>query len=468
MGTLSGLFALSRSALAADQAALSATSNNVANQNTAGYVRQVVSWTSGDSVSLGAGRDIAASGPSVTTMFKRDRVLEQRVQQQTQVQAGTASQASVLAQIEGVFSLSGGSFTAGATQIGTAINSFFSSLTALTGSPSDAAIRQGVLSAASALANGFNTASTQLGQVSASINGEISSSVLQVNALTGIIAKLNAQIGSTSPDTDAGPLENQRQAAIAQLSQYIGMDQISTEGNGITLTTTGGTVLVAGANAFSLSAVKTGNVTTLHDSTGTDVSGTVQDGSIGGQLVAQNKSLPEVLGALDAVAQRIGAAVNAQNTAGIDGTGAAGGPIFALGGTTAGAAAAITLIADSANAIATAGAGEGSTGNTNAVALQDLGTAVDASGSTIAGQFASLLSQVGTNSSAISEQQTTQEASLSQLTTQRDSLSAVSLDDEAANLSQYQRSYQAAARVLSVLDTLLASAINLGSQTTVS
>jgi flagellar hook-associated protein 1 FlgK len=56
---------------------------------------------------------------------------------------------------------------------------------------------------------------------------------------------------------------------------------------------------------------------------------------------------------------------------------------------------------------------------------------------------------------------------LTQLTTQRDTLSAVSLDTEAANLSQYQKSYQAAAQVLTVLDSLMATAINLGTQTSV-
>jgi flagellar hook-associated protein 1 FlgK len=43
----------------------------------------------------------------------------------------------------------------------------------------------------------------------------------------------------------------------------------------------------------------------------------------------------------------------------------------------------------------------------------------------------------------------------------------VSLDQEAANLTQYQRSYEAAAHVFSIVNTLLASAINLGQGATV-
>ncbi|XWK66388.1 flagellar basal body rod C-terminal domain-containing protein [Tunturiibacter gelidiferens] len=43
----------------------------------------------------------------------------------------------------------------------------------------------------------------------------------------------------------------------------------------------------------------------------------------------------------------------------------------------------------------------------------------------------------------------------------------MSSDEEASNLTQYQRSYQAASQVFSIVDTLMASAINLGEQTTV-
>ena len=60
-----------------------------------------------------------------------------------------------------------------------------------------------------------------------------------------------------------------------------------------------------------------------------------------------------------------------------------------------------------------------------------------------------------------------QQATLTQLTSQRDSLSAVSLDEEAASLTQYQNSYNAAAKLFSIINTLFASALNLGTQTTV-
>ena len=53
MGTLASLMDLARQSLMTNQAALNVTSNNVANQNTPGYTRQVVSWQTRDSVTIG-------------------------------------------------------------------------------------------------------------------------------------------------------------------------------------------------------------------------------------------------------------------------------------------------------------------------------------------------------------------------------------------------------------------------------
>ena len=468
MGTLSSLFDLTRSSLKADQAALNATANNVANQNTVGYTRQVVSFQSGVSVTLSQGTQVAESGPTVTVSSKRDRVLEQRVQQGTQASAESGARADVYSDIENVFSVTGSSSTAGSTAIGTAVDAFFSSLTSLSSNPSDSSVRAGVVSAASSLASAFNTAATQLGSVQQSINGEVKNSVAQVNALTATIASLNTAIGETSPHGDAGTLEDQRQQAIAQLSQYVGLDQVTTESNGISLTTTGGTLLVGGNNAFALATTNVGGTTQVVDATGKDVSGTIAGGSVGGQLTAQNTDLPAVTNALDAVAYRVATAVNAQNEAGLDASGNAGGAIFTVTANAAGAAAAITVAATSGDAVAAAGVGEGSLGTTNANALAALASGRDAKGATISSEFAGLLGNVGTSSAAVQEQSTAQSATLTQLTTQRDSLSGVSLDEEASNLTEYQQAYEAASKVFSIVSELLTDSINLGSEQTYS
>jgi flagellar hook-associated protein 1 len=81
--------------------------------------------------------------------------------------------------------------------------------------------------------------------------------------------------------------------------------------------------------------------------------------------------------------------------------------------------------------------------------------------------LASFLSQVGSDTAAATTNNGAQQAVLTQLTTQLDSFSGVSLDEEASNLTQYQRAYQAAAQVFNIGNTVMASALNLGVETTV-
>jgi flagellar hook-associated protein 1 FlgK len=466
MGTITSLMDIARLALTADQEALNVTSNNVANQNTAGYTREVVEFQSADTVTLSGGT--FGSGVTASATSQRDRVLEQQVQQQTQVQAQSGALESALQQVQNVFGLSSTSTSASSTTFGTDISSFFSALSSLTSNPSDTATRQSVLSAATALAGDFNSAANQLTQVSSSLNQQVAGDVGQVNSLTSTIASLNAQITSLSPDSDAEILEDQRQLAITQLSKLVGLDQISTENNGITLTTSGGAVLVSGNQSFALSTTQVGGVThVLAGVSGQDLTSNLTGGDLGGVLQARDQQLPSYQKALDSLAFGIGTQVNQQNELGLDGNGNPGAAIFSLPPTQSGAAAQIQVAATNPSAVAAAAVGEGSAGNTNALALADLASAIVAGGQTASGFLASFLGQIGSDASAATTNNSAQQAILTQLTTQRDSLSGVSLDEEAANLTQYQRAYQAAAQVFNIGDTIMASALNLGEQTTV-
>lgn len=467
MGALTALMDSSVNSLMADQAALNATSNNVANQNTVGYTREVVNFQSGDAVTLSGGQMIGGA-VSVTTTSVRDRVLEQRVQQQTQTQAQSATVASALQQVENVFGLSSTASSASSTALGSATDGFFSALTSLTGSPSSAIVRQSVLTAANTMASAFNSAAGQIAQIGTSLDQQVGAILQQVNTLTSTIASLNGKITATSPTSDAGALEDQRQAALGQLSQLIGVNQITTEGNGITLTTTNGAVLVSGSQSFAMSTAQVGG--TAHVFAGvspTDVTATISGGQLGGVLQVRDQTLPQYSNALDTLAYGIGSSLNSQNAAGLDGNGNPGAAIFSLPATSSGAAAAIGLATADPNAVAAAAIGEGSAGSTNATALANLGTTSIVSGQTASGFYAGLLGQIGSDAAGATTNDTAQQAVLTQLTTQRDSLSGVSLDQEAANLTQYQRSYEAAAKVFSVVDTLMASALNLGEATTV-
>jgi flagellar hook-associated protein 1 FlgK len=67
---------------------------------------------------------------------------------------------------------------------------------------------------------------------------------------------------------------------------------------------------------------------------------------------------------------------------------------------------------------------------------------------------------VGTKSQTYQAQNTTQQNLVSALQTQRDSISGVDLNEEAANMMNLQRGYQAAARFISVINQLTDQLVN--------
>jgi flagellar hook-associated protein 1 FlgK len=350
------------------------------------------------------------------------------------------------------------------------MSAFFNSLSALQASPSDGSVRTSVLNAAKTLASDFNNASSQIGQLRTGLNQQIPGIVGQVNSLTASIASLNLQIASTSPNADAGTLEDQRQQDLTQLSQCIGFDQTKTENNGITLTTGNGAPLVSGGVAYALSTGSSGGNATVLSASGQDITSGITGGQLGGVIEARDQQLAPYLSQLNLLAYGVGNAVNAQNVAGIDGNGNPGGWIFALGPNAGNAAAEIAVGASDPNVVAAAAVGEGATGSSNAAALAAIQNQAQVSlnNQTPAGYFASFLTQVGDAASTAANESTTQQASLTQLTTQQSSESSVSLDQEASNLTLYERSYDAAAKVFTIVDEVMASALNLGEETTVS
>ncbi len=465
MATLTSLLNFSKNALDAAQIALNVTSNNVANQNTAGYARQVASFQSNDSVTIGGLR--MGEGVNVTVSSVRDRVLEQRLQQQTQTAGQSGNLVSTLGLVQNIFGVKASSTSAATTTLGSAIDSFYNSFTALEGNASSPASRSTVLTAASSLVDALGSASAQLKSTVTSLDNQVNDTVVQVNSLLSNVADLNKKIALVSPSGDAGPLEDQRQTAITKLSQLIGLDQITTNSNSITLTTTGGAVLVSEGNTFPMQTSQVSGTTHLIAGfNGTDITASISGGSLGGLLQARDVQLPSFQTSLDQLAYGIGVAINTQNAAGLDGNGNAGAALFTFPATSADAASQIALATGVTTAsIAAATTSEGATGSGNAVALAALATQNNVGTQSASGFYASYLATIGSAVSKATSDDSVQQAALTQLQSQRDSLSAVSLNEEAANLTQYERSYEAAAKIFTIVDKLFAAALNLGTQT---
>jgi flagellar hook-associated protein 1 FlgK len=82
--------------------------------------------------------------------------------------------------------------------------------------------------------------------------------------------------------------------------------------------------------------------------------------------------------------------------------------------------------------------------------------------------YSGMVTTLGSTVSQVQTENTAQQASVTQLQSQNNALSAVNLNDEASAMTTLERSYQAASQVFTMLNTLMAAALNLGDQVAVS
>jgi DNA-binding response OmpR family regulator len=157
------------------------------------------------------------------------------------------------------------------------------------------------------------------------------------------------------------------------------------------------------------------------------------------------------------------------NNAGTDLAGHNGnaGDIFNAPAAVAGSAQALQVVMTNPDNIAAAGLGLGTGDNSNAIAAANLATQTIVAGETPSNYYSNLVSSLGATVSEATIQNTALSGSVSQLQSQRNALSSVNLDDEASNLELFQRSYQAASQVFTILNSVMASALNLGVETAV-
>lgn len=198
MGSISSAFSIMSGALDADQAALSVVANNVANANTAGYTEETPDWSQNapievDGTSLGTG--VTETGAT----SQRDRVLDERLDQQQQLASSSGTRLTALDSIQSLFTPDSGSTSATSGDIGSDITSFFDSFSSLEADPTNDADREAVLSAASTLAGDISGATSSLNEQQQGLNQDATGVATQVNSLTSAIAQLNLQIQSTSP-----------------------------------------------------------------------------------------------------------------------------------------------------------------------------------------------------------------------------------------------------------------------------
>ncbi|GLH73980.1 flagellar hook-associated protein 1 [Geothrix limicola] len=471
------------SGLQAQQAALGVVGHNIANVNTPGYTRQRADLIANQAQPQG--QIYFGTGVSLNSVQGvRDKFLDLQIYRESARQAGAEERYSGVNAIANVVG------DTSDTGIAAQIQSFFQSFQSLAAQPESAALRTNVVGKAQAMITGLQSQYRLLDDQRNSADQAVGSLVTQVNNLTSQIAELNQQITTESDPGANNDARDQRKALTDQLAGLVGISVFEGSKGEYQITLdTGAGVLVSGSSAYKLQTSPGGAALDNHlavqsvmGGTVVDVTAGIKDGQLGGKLDLRDNILAGFQRQLDQIAAGVARQVNQLHRTGFAADGVTTGNDFFQSGVANGGTGLPTTVsaatfykgmvnALSVNAaivgnpslIAAAGVAGAQGDNARANAIGNLQTAtstVDTNGDGItdAGPFSSvvgsLVSDVGTQSQSYHTQSTTQQNLVTALQNQRDSISGVDLNEEAANMMNLQRGYQASARFLSVINQL--------------
>jgi flagellar hook-associated protein 1 FlgK len=454
MGGLNTTLFIGVQALDANQGALTATANNIANANTPGYTEEVAQLSENqenDSASGVTGGGVTLDG----LQSIRNQLLNLQIQQQTSLQSSANTQSTSLQQVESYFSSTGG-------DIASALTSLSSNLAQLSASPTSSAAQQSVLTSGQDLAGAFNTTAQGLTSAQSSADSQVTQTVAQINTLSQQIAQLNQQLSQTSTATNnGGTVEDQRDQLVQQLSALTGIS-VSQSSDGEVITTGNGSPLVMGGQSFNLQTT-TGSdgFQQVLDANGKNITSSIQGGQLGGAIQLRDQGIPGYLSQLNTLASQFATAFNAAQAKGYNSNGTAGQNFFTVPSNPANAAAGISVALTSPAQVAISS--DGSAGsNGNVANLSAALTNALPSGQTAAGAYANLVFQVGNDASNASTQYTAVGQNLLQLTNLQSSQSGVNIDDETSNLIRFQTAYEAGARIVSTIQQLNTVTLDMG------
>ncbi|HRV07943.1 MAG TPA: flagellar hook-associated protein FlgK [Acidobacteriota bacterium] len=454
MGGIFGALQIGLRNLSNAQAGIFVVNENVANVNVEGYSRRRVIYQPGPYEQRPYG--LIGSGAEIQRIESvRDVFLEARLLLEHQATGFFAGQEYGVTQLEPIMNISSGQ------GVSDEMSKFFDAFLELASDPSSLSLRQVALAQADALASRIRTTASQLGAVEENLRMRTQDLVNDVNGLLHRIAAINTKLQPMlSLGQDGGPLYDERQKLLNELARKIDIQVQTDQSGNMVLTTGSGRLLLMGdeANELSFEATASDVIISLQ---GEDITSEIQKGELGGLLAFQTGTLSSVRNSLNTLTKELADAVNAVHQAGVDLDGEPGGVFFS---TVAGQEArTISVAVMNFRDIAAAEPGAGIGNGSNAQAIADLRDKEisELGGQTLTEYFSQIVFEVGLAGQTVRSSLDLQTQMLRQLENQRESVSGVSLDEEAITLIQLQRSYEASARLIRVLDTLLEETINL-------
>jgi flagellar hook-associated protein 1 FlgK len=472
MGTLFTALNSTSQSLKAFEQAMDVVQDNVTNANSPGYAAQVPEMIS-QAFQAGTG---LSGGVQEETQDTRSSYADTAVQQSLSMQGMYQQLQTSLAPLQSVFDVSSSS------PIPSALSQLFQSFSEWSTQPNNANYQTAVIDAAQQTASAFQQAAAQLGSIQTGVTNDIQSNVAQINQDAAAIQAYNVQMAKSSAP-DAG-LSAQLESTLENLSSLTNVTTIPANGAMVTVLIDGQTPLVIGTQVNDLQAVNdtssnAGNpgaapTISILDSNGNDITGQITSGSLAGLLSASNTLLPSLIGGgqqvggLNTLAKGLADSINnvlEQASTTSTPPYQAGSPLFTYNSSSPSGIAGSLAVSPGMTGSQLAAADTGPPVVANGAALTlaglDSSTPGPIDGQGFTQYFGSLTSAVGNAVSNATTAATAQSQVVAQAQSLQQQVSGVSLDEEAVRLVQLQSSYDAASKVVTVIDDTLQSLMTM-------
>jgi flagellar hook-associated protein 1 FlgK len=451
--------------------AMGVIQNNVVNASTPGYVTQTLTL---NAQTFDPSDNIWGGVQAGAVVSSRNQAAEENVWQQSTLSGSAAQQSSSLSALENIIGISGQS------GIPSALSTLYSAFSAWSTTPGDSTNQQQVLSAAQGVAQAFNQSATGVQQLEQQTNEQLQSTVDQINQLTKQIASYNGQIRTGSNGNAA--IQTELYNSLQTLSGLANI-QVQTQSDGtVSVLMDGQAPLVLGTTQQQLQLQFTPTQNPAYpgatpdarivSASGADLTSHATGGQLGALVQFRNTTLPSLIGdgsqqgSLNQLAQTLADRVNQLLESGQTADGSAGTALFSYNAISPTSVAATLSKASSVTASQLAPVDPGPPAVANGIASQlaALSSPSDpadmVNGQSYTDFYGSIATDIGNQASTANTNQSTQSDLLAQAQNMRAQLSGVSLNDQAANLMQFQQSYEASAEMIGVINTTLQYLMN--------
>jgi flagellar hook-associated protein 1 len=317
--------------LLAFQRALATTSHNIANAATEGYSRQRVDLTTNTPQRIGSG--YIGQGVNVDGIRRmQDEWVDAQLRTSLSDSANATTRADFAERVDGLLADQ-------STGLAPTLENFFAAAQDMASDPTALPARMVMLNETEALVGRFEAINSRLDEQRRLTNGQIETSVEEINQYAKSVADLNKQIiARSSGGSSPNDLLDRRDTILRKLSEKVDVSLSTQDDGAVNVFIGSGQGLVVGSNASELTFSNLSGdplnwdvgLKAVQSNVPINITRFVTGGEVGGLLETRTQLLDKAQNELGLTALNLAARFNEQNKLGLDLEGELGTDIFEM------------------------------------------------------------------------------------------------------------------------------------------